>query len=63
MSLTLQGYIGCTFDLYGLWAARFWFMAGKSSIAELPLNLTWNIYVFSGSFRRKERAFQDDSAF
>jgi hypothetical protein len=29
----------------------------KSSVAELPLNLTWNIYTFSGCFRRKERAF------
>jgi hypothetical protein len=50
------------FDLYVLWAASFWFVAGKSSVAELPLNLTWNIYAFSGSFGAKN-APQDDSAF
>jgi hypothetical protein len=31
----------------------------KSSIAELPLNLAWNIQAFSGSFA----AAQDDRAF
>jgi hypothetical protein len=28
------------FDLYELRAASFWFVTGKSSVAELPLNLT-----------------------
>jgi hypothetical protein len=40
-----------------------YFATGKSSIAELPLNLTWNIYAFSGSFRRKERAFRMTARF
>jgi hypothetical protein len=31
-------------------ASRDWPLAEKSSVAELPLNLTWNIYAFSGSF-------------
>jgi hypothetical protein len=53
---------GRAFDLYVLWAASFWFVAGKSSVAELPLNLTWNTYAFSGSFGAKN-APQDDSAF
>jgi hypothetical protein len=52
-----------TFDLYELRAASFWFVAGKSSVAELPLNLTRNIYAFSGSFRRKERAFRMTARF
>jgi hypothetical protein len=32
-------------------ASRDWLLAEKSSIAELPLNLTLNIYAFSGSFQ------------
>jgi hypothetical protein len=40
------------------WAASDLLLVGKSSLAELSLNLTWNIYTFSGSFRRKERAFR-----
>jgi hypothetical protein len=47
------------FDLYGLRAAWDWLLAEKSSVAELPFNLTWNIYAFSGSFA----SAQDDSAF
>jgi hypothetical protein len=35
----------------------------KSSVAELPLNLTWNIYAFSGSFSRKERGFRMTARF
>jgi hypothetical protein len=31
---------GRAFDLYELRAASFWFVAGKSSVAELPLDLT-----------------------
>jgi hypothetical protein len=50
------------FDLYELRPTRFWLAAGKSSAAELPLNLTWNIYAFSGSFGAKN-APQDDNAF
>jgi hypothetical protein len=53
---------GRAFDLYELRAASLWFVAGKSSVAELPLNLTWNTYAFSGSFGAKN-APQDDSAF
>jgi hypothetical protein len=33
-------------------ASRDWLLAEKSSVAELPLNLTWNIYAFSGFLRR-----------
>jgi hypothetical protein len=33
------------------WAASDLLLVGKSSLAELPLNLTWNIYAFSGSFQ------------
>jgi hypothetical protein len=63
MSLTLQQRTpGRAFDLYELRAASLWFVAGKSSVAELPLNLTWNTYAFSGSFGAKN-APQDDSAF
>ena len=51
MPLTLQ-----SFDLYEIQAVISW--PQKSSVAELPLTLTWNIYAFSGSFRRKERAFR-----
>jgi hypothetical protein len=41
MALTLlQENTGSAFDLYELRAASFWFVAGKSSVAELPLNLT-----------------------
>jgi hypothetical protein len=36
------------FDLYELRAAWDWLLAEKSSVAELPLNLTWNIDAFSG---------------
>ena len=43
MSLTLQ-----RFDLYELRVVTFWLQ--KSSIAELPMDLTWKIYTFSGSF-------------
>jgi hypothetical protein len=43
MSLTLQPTTVNAFDLYELRASRDWLMAGKSSVAELPLNLTWNI--------------------
>jgi hypothetical protein len=46
---------GRAFDLYELRAASRWFVAGKSSVAELPLNLTWNTYAFSGSFRMTAR--------
>jgi hypothetical protein len=51
------------FDLYELRAAWDWLLAEKSSVAELPLNLTWNIDAFSGSFRRKERAFRMTTRF
>jgi hypothetical protein len=60
------------FDLCEPSAASDRLWLEKSSIAELPLNLTLNIYAFSGflrrdlrtgSSRRKERAFQDDRAF
>jgi hypothetical protein len=33
----------------GLASSGWWLE--KSSVAELPLNLTWNIYAFSGSFK------------
>jgi hypothetical protein len=33
---------------FRLRATGFWLQ--KSSAAELPLNLAWNIYAFSGSF-------------
>jgi hypothetical protein len=42
--------LGHAFDSYNLRVARNWLLAGKSSIAELPLNLTWSIYAFLGSF-------------
>jgi hypothetical protein len=51
MSLTLQQGTVRAFDLYELRASRNWLLAAKSSVAELPLNLTWNIYAFSGSFQ------------
>jgi hypothetical protein len=52
-------------------STSFWFVAGKSSVTELPLNLTWNVYVFSGFLRRtsgqalqaQRTRLQDDSAF
>jgi hypothetical protein len=52
-----------SFDLYEPWASRDCLLAEKSSVAELPLNLTWNIYAFSGSFRRKGRAFRMTARF
>jgi hypothetical protein len=52
MSLTLQQRTRAVrLILYELRAASFWLVAGKSGVAELPLNLTWNIYAFSGSFK------------
>jgi hypothetical protein len=64
MSLTFAAKnTGRAFDLYELRAAGFWLVAGKSGVAELPLNLTWNTYAFSGSFRRKERAFRMTARF
>ena len=64
MSLNLR-----RFDLYELRAVTSWLQ--KSSVAELPLNLTWNIYAFSGFLRRtsgqalqaQRTRLQDDSAF
>jgi hypothetical protein len=52
MSLTLQQRTPAVRVIYtscGLLASGW--VAGKSSVAELPLNLTWNIYAFSGFFK------------
>jgi hypothetical protein len=63
MSLTLQQRTPAARLIYtNCAAASLWFAAGKSSVAELPLKLTWNTYAFSGSFGAKN-APQDDSAF
>jgi hypothetical protein len=32
--------------IYTSCGSRDWLMSGKSSVAELPLNLTWNIDAF-----------------
>jgi hypothetical protein len=45
------------------WVASDLLLVGKSSLAELPLNLTWNIYAFSGSFQAQRARLQDDSGF
>jgi hypothetical protein len=50
-------------DLSELGATSDLLLVRKSSVAELSLNLTWNIYAFSGSFRRKERAFRMTAGF
>ena len=38
------------FGLFDVPVEQPWFVSKKSSIAEVPLNLTWNIDAFSGSF-------------
>jgi hypothetical protein len=62
MSLTLQQRTPTMRLIYTSCALLASAWCWKSSVAKLPLNLTWNIYAFSGSFGAKN-APQDDSAF